>query len=127
MRLARIAQQTQKESKRVQVLSIIAIMYLPASLIAVRRIFSFRIAISSFSSDYFQLQSFAIAGKRRQRPRQRVTHCNLISILDLRGDLYLLSSRNSCISVILGQKSLQSLTVTTAYVILIRVALEFQA
>jgi len=127
MRLARIAQQTQKEFKRVQVLSIIATMYLSASLIAVRRIFSFRIAISSSSSDYFQFQSFAIAGKRRQRSRQRVTPCNLISILDLRGDLYLLGSHNSCIFVTLGQESLQSLIVTTAYVILIRVALEFQA
>lgn len=127
MRLARIAQQTQKEFKRVQVLSIIAIMYLSASLIAIRRIFSFRNVINSSSSDYFQFQSFAIAGKRRQRPRQRITHCNLISILNLRDDLYLLSSRNSCISVILKQKSLQSLIVTTTYVILIRVALEFQA
>jgi hypothetical protein len=37
MKLAGIARQTQKESKRVQVLSTIATVYLPASLIAVRK------------------------------------------------------------------------------------------
>ena len=37
VKLAAIARQTQKESKRVQVLSTVATVYLPASLIAVRR------------------------------------------------------------------------------------------
>ena len=62
VKLAEIARQTQKESKRVQVLSIIATVYLPATLIAVRTIFSSQVVTAHlhqtiFSSSLLQLRA----------------------------------------------------------------------
>ena len=87
------------------------------------------LALLPLSTVVLRLFVFSLGSleKRHQRPCQRVAHCDLISILDIRSDFYLLSSHNSCMSVTLGQESLQSFTVTTAYGILICVALDFQA
>ena len=65
IKLAELARQSQKESKRLKVLSTIATVYLPASLIAVCRLSRFRDAKSSSSLDNFQFQFVAVGGKQR--------------------------------------------------------------